>query len=42
MGEGERMEGVVVVLVVGGTKVSYFREVKEWKQWGEKNSSRGD
>lgn len=31
MGQGERMEGVVVV-VVGGTKVSYFGEAKEWKQ----------
>lgn len=29
---------------VGGIDVCYFffREVIEWEQWGEKNSSRGD
>lgn len=26
----------------GGAVVCYFREVIEWEQWCEKNSSRGD
>lgn len=33
MGKAERMEG-------WWARVRYFREVREWEQWGEKNSSR--
>lgn len=36
MGKGAKMGGP------GGPVVCYFREVIEWEQWGEKNSSRGD
>lgn len=37
MGKGEKMGGWE-----GGNGGCYFREVIEWEQWGEKNSSRGD